>query len=275
MDIPPAKVKLHGIHRIFQLGRKSVVAIAPVNLEIRQGEFLCIVGPSGCGKTTLLRILAGLEQESGGEIEFIHDEHPSVLGKPRRANSMVFQEHGIFPWMSVRDNVAFGLKAQGVFKKQRYEIADQFIQKVGLGHFMDAYPNQLSGGMKQRVRIARAFANDPEILLMDEPFAALDEQTKILLQGELLRIWEETHKTVVYVTHSIDEAIVLSDRVLIMTARPGRIKEIIDIAQFFPRPRDVEQIKSSATYGEVYGRIWSALKEEVFAHEREVGGDKK
>lgn len=271
-QIQPVKVTLHGIHRNFQLGRKSVVAISPIDLEIRQGEFLCIVGPSGCGKTTLLRILAGLEQESGGEIDFVHDGRLSVVGKPRRPNSMVFQEHGIFPWMSVRDNVAFGLKAQGVNKQTRYALADQFIEKVGLANFIDAYPNQLSGGMKQRVSIARAFANDPEILLMDEPFAALDEQTKILLQSELLRIWEETHKTVVYVTHSIDEAIVLSDRVLIMTARPGRVKEIIDIAQYFPRPRNVEEIKGSATYGEVYGRIWSSLKEEVFAHEREVGG---
>lgn len=266
------KVALHGIHRNFQMGGKSVVAVAPIDLQIRKGEFLCIVGPSGCGKTTLLRILAGLEQESGGEIEFAHDDQLSVVGKPRRPNSMVFQEHGIFPWMSVRDNVSFGLKAQGVGKEERYAIADKYIQKVGLANFTDAYPNQLSGGMKQRVSIARAFANDPEILLMDEPFAALDEQTKILLQGELLRIWEETQKTVVYVTHSIDEAIVLSDRVLIMTARPGRVKEIIDVAQYFPRPRNVEEIKGSATYGEVYGRIWGALKEEVFAHERQVGG---
>lgn len=274
-NFAPPKVTLHGIHRSFDLGRKSVVAVAPIDLEIRQGEFLCIVGPSGCGKTTLLRILAGLEMESGGEIDFVHDGRLSTTGKPRRENSMVFQEHGIFPWMSVRDNVAFGLKSQGVDKKTRYAVAEQYINKVGLGNFMDAYPNQLSGGMKQRVSIARAFANDPEILLMDEPFAALDEQTKILLQEELLRIWEETEKTVVYVTHSIDEAIVLSDRVMIMTARPGRIKEIIDISQYFPRPRNVEEIKGSATYGEVYGRIWSALKEEVFAHEREVGGATK
>jgi NitT/TauT family transport system ATP-binding protein len=266
------KIALRGVQRDFPLGKQTVVALAPLDLDIRRGEFLCIVGPSGCGKTTLLRILAGLEQQSGGDIHFERDTQLSHVGQPRPLNAMVFQEHGIFPWMSVRDNVAFGLKAQNVDKSRRYAIADEYIRKVGLEQFRQAYPSQLSGGMKQRVSIARAFANDPEILLMDEPFAALDEQTKILLQAELLRIWEETHKTVVYVTHSIDEAIVLSDRVLVMTARPGRIKEIIDVAAVFTRPRNVDAIKSSAAYGELYGRIWGSLKDEVFAHERQATG---
>src|SRR5205085_9688289 len=165
-------------------------------------------------------------------------------------------EQSVFPWMSVRDNIAFGLKARGFSKRDRYAITEPFIEKVGLRGFEDALPHQLSGGMKQRVSIARAFANDPEMLLMDEPFAALDEQTKLILQAELLRIWEELRKTVVYVTHSIDEAIVLADRILVMSARPGRIKELLDIQQVFGRPRVVEEVKSSALYGERFGRVW-------------------
>jgi NitT/TauT family transport system ATP-binding protein len=178
---------------------------------------------------------------------------------------MVFQEQSIFPWMNVRDNVAFGLKAQGVGRAERYRVAEPYIRKVGLAGFEDALPHQLSGGMKQRVSIARAFANDPEILLMDEPFAALDEQTRLILQAELLRVWEETRKTVLYVTHSIDEAIVLGDRILVMSARPGRVKDIIDVASVFGRPRHVEAVKSSAAYGELFGRVWAQLREEVMS----------
>ena len=262
------KVRINGVKKNFDLRGRTVEALSSINLDIRRGEFFCIVGPSGCGKTTLLRILAGLEFASEGDIDFTSDGAIGITGKPRRANSVVFQEQSIFPWMSVRRNVAFGLKAQGVPRARRYEISDHYIEKVGLTAFRDAYPYQLSGGMKQRVSIARAFANDPEMLLMDEPFAALDEQTKIVLQGELLRIWEETQKTVVYVTHSIDEAIVLADRVLVMTARPGRIKEIIDINRVFGRPRRVEEVKSSPAYGQLFGRIWGALRDEVAAHER-------
>jgi NitT/TauT family transport system ATP-binding protein len=263
-----AKVKLRAVSKNFALRGKDMQVLAPIDFDIRDGEFLCIVGPSGCGKTTLLRILAGLEVESQGNVTVSRD---SVVARRRaqKLNSMVFQEHGVFPWMTVRDNVAFGLKARGVSRKERYRIADEFIAKVGLSTFRDAYPHQLSGGMKQRTSIARAFANDPEILLMDEPFAALDEQTKILLQAELLRIWEETRKTVVYVTHSIDEAIVLADRVLIMTNRPGRVKEVIDVSQIFARPRHVDDVKSSPAYGELFGRIWGCLREEVVAHDRE------
>jgi NitT/TauT family transport system ATP-binding protein len=165
----------------------------------------------------------------------------------------------------VRDNVAFGLKAQGMGRGDRYRVAEPFIRKVGLSGFEDALPHQLSGGMKQRVSIARAFANDPEMLLMDEPFAALDEQTKLILQAELLRIWDELRKTVIYVTHSIDEAIVLADRILVMSARPGRIKDILDLQPIFGRPRVVEEVKSSAQYGEVFGTVWGQLRDEVQA----------
>ncbi|HEV7666796.1 MAG TPA: ABC transporter ATP-binding protein [Chloroflexota bacterium] len=260
MGSTSAKVRVRGINKQFAVKGRRVDALVGIDLDIEPGEFFCIVGPSGCGKTTLLRILAGLERQTSGTIDIARDD----LGE-RPLNSMVFQEQSIFPWLNVRDNVAFGLKAQGVGRAERYRVVEPFIRKVGLVGFEDALPHQLSGGMKQRVSIARAFANDPEMLLMDEPFAALDEQTKLILQAELLRIWDELRKTVVYVTHSIDEAIVLADRVLIMSARPGRIKEIIDVREVFGRPRIVEQVKSSAQYGELFGRVWGLLRDEVQA----------
>jgi NitT/TauT family transport system ATP-binding protein len=262
-----AKVRLRAVKKHFFVRGRQIDALAGLDLEIGRGEFFCIVGPSGCGKTTLLRILAGLERQSSGTIEVARDAADG--GDHRKPlNAMVFQEQSIFPWMSVRDNVAFGLKAQGVGKGERYRIVDPYIRTVGLAGFEDALPHQLSGGMKQRVSIARAFANDPEILLMDEPFAALDEQTKLILQAELLRIWDETRKTVLYVTHSIDEAIVLADRILVMSARPGRIKEIVDISEVFGRPRVVETVKSSPQYGELFGRVWTQLRDEVTAARR-------
>ncbi len=271
----PVKVRVRGLRKRFYVRGRPVEALAGIDVDIRAGEFFCIVGPSGCGKTTLLRILAGLETRTAGEIEVSRDTGSKSGSKgsesERPLNSMVFQEQSIFPWMSVRDNVAFGLKARGFGRRERYGIAEPFIRKVGLGDFRDALPHQLSGGMKQRVSIARAFANDPEMLLMDEPFAALDEQTKLVLQAELLRIWEETRKTVLYVTHSIDEAIVLADRILIMSARPGRIKEILEVDKVFGRPRNVEQVKSSPQYGELFGRVWGQLRDEVAAAQAAEG----
>lgn len=271
----PVKVRLHGLRKQFRVRGRPVEALAGIDLAIRAGEFFCIVGPSGCGKTTLLRILAGLETKSAGTIEVSRDAGGGGTARgsaeTRPLNAMVFQEQSIFPWMTVRDNIAFGLKARGFSKPERYAIAEPFIQKVGLAAFEDALPHQLSGGMKQRVSIARAFANDPEMLLMDEPFAALDEQTKLILQAELLRIWEESGQTVLYVTHSIDEAIVLGDRILVMSARPGRIKEVIDVATVFGRPRDVETVKSSPRFGELFGRVWAQLRDEVAAAQSRDG----
>jgi NitT/TauT family transport system ATP-binding protein len=258
------KVRLRELSKQFTVQGRQIEALADVDLEIRTGEFFCIVGPSGCGKTTLLRILAGLDAQTQGSFEITRDSAVDTR-RPRPLNSMVFQEQSIFPWLSVRDNVAFGLKAQGLDRRERHEAVTPYIKKVGLGGFEDALPHQLSGGMKQRVSIARAFANDPEMLLMDEPFAALDEQTKLILQAELLRIWEESRKTVLYVTHSIDEAIVLADRILVMTARPGRVKDIIDVGEVFARPRVVDAVKSSPRYGELFGRVWGQLRDEVMA----------
>jgi NitT/TauT family transport system ATP-binding protein len=254
------KVRLRGLHRRFTLRDREFDALAGVSLDVPSGEFLSIVGPSGCGKTTMLRIVAGLEEPSDGTVEI--EREP---GSTRPLNAMVFQQESIFPWKNVRDNAAFGLKARGIAKRTRYEMVQPILDLAGLTGFEDALPYQLSGGMKQRVALARAFANDPEILLMDEPFAALDEQTKLILQAQLLHIWETSRKTVLYVTHSIDEAITLSDRVLVMSARPGRVKEIIDITGIFPRPRDVAAVKSSPKYGELFGKIWAQLRDEVGA----------
>jgi NitT/TauT family transport system ATP-binding protein len=274
--VAATKIRLRGVRKRFFVRQRKVDALADINLDIRDGEFFCIVGPSGCGKTTLLRIIAGLESRTAGGIEVVRDAAGGLGDRGTRVakplNSMVFQEQSIFPWMSVRDTVAFGLKARGFSKRDRYAIAEPFINKVGLSGFADALPHQLSGGMKQRVSIARAFANDPEILLMDEPFAALDEQTKLIPQAELVHIWEESRKTVVYVTHSIDEAIVLADRLLVMTHRPGRIKDIIDVSAVFGRPRVVEEVKSSPRFGELFGRVWGQLRDEVTAATQEQEG---
>ncbi len=264
-----SKVRVSGVAKSFEVKGSRVEALEGIDVEIRSGEFFCIVGPSGCGKTTLLRILAGLETQSAGSIEVSRDDESGTRRSTRERplNSMVFQQESIFPWMSVRNNVAFGLKARGFSRHERHLRADQLIELVGLGSFAHALPHQLSGGMKQRVSIARALATDPEILLRDEPFAALDEQTKLVLQAELLKIWEESRKTVVYVTHSIDEAIVLGDRILVMSARPGRIKEMIDVASVFPRPRHLESVRGSSHYGDLFARIWSQLRNEVRAEE--------
>src|SRR3982075_1553359 len=215
----------------------QLTAVDGVSLDIAHGEFFMIVGPSGCGKTTLLRILAGLDSITSGSIEI---ETPN---SQRPVNSMIFQGDSIFPWMTVWDNAAHGLKMRRVPAATIKEVVGHYLARTGLTRFAKYYPHQLSGGMRQRVSIARAFANDPEILLMDEPFSALDAQNKLILQGELLRIWQHTRKTVLYVTHSIDEAIVLADRILIMSARPGRIKEILDVGAVFDRPRTVEEVK--------------------------------
>jgi len=249
------KIRIDHLSKVFHTKRDTVTAIDDITTEIGDGEFVCIVGPSGCGKTTLLRILAGLEEASSGEVEV----RASGNGQP--VNSMVFQEQSIFPWLTVRDNVAYGLRMRGVPRADRCDTADRYIRMTGLTKFAHSYPNQLSGGMKQRVSVARAFANDPEILLMDEPFGALDEQTRIILQQELLKIWEDSRKTTVFITHSIDEALCLGDRVMIMTAHPGRIKTIINID--LPRPRNIAEIRTTLHYNKLFQDIWLTLRDEV------------
>jgi NitT/TauT family transport system ATP-binding protein len=254
-DAAPVKIEVRNLTKRFGARGDGVVAIDDLSLTIPVGEFFSIVGPSGCGKTTLLRILAGLEQATSGDIS-VRDP---AAGRP--ANAMIFQGDSIFPWMSVWDNAAYGLRMRGVSKSEVAETVGHYLDKTGLSRFADAYPHQLSGGMKQRVSIARAFANDPDVLLMDEPFSALDEQNKTLLQSELLRIWDDTNKTVVFITHSVDEAVTLSDRIMVMTAHPGRSKAIVDVP--FERPREVLELRSRPEYGAIVYDIWQQLRDEV------------
>ena len=234
----------------------ALTAVDRVSLDIAPGEFFMIVGPSGCGKTTLLRILAGLETATSGTIEI---DVPA--GSARPDNSMVFQGDSIFPWMTVWQNAAYGLRMRKLPTKTIKEVVGHYLDRTGLTRFSDYYPHQLSGGMRQRVAIARAFANDPQILLMDEPFSALDAQNKLLLQEELLHIWEEHKKTVVFITHSVDEAVLLGDRVMVMTAQPGRLKQFVPIA--LARPRNIMELQGAPEYGELVHRIWSDLRDEV------------
>ena len=254
-EILQPKIRISGLTKQFPVKGGVFTAIDNISLDIAPGTFFVIVGPSGCGKTTLLRILAGLEKPTSGSVE-VRSEHP---GKP--VNSMVFQGDSIFPWMTVYDNAAYGLKMRGMPEAEIKEVVGHYLDKTGLTRFATRFPHQLSGGMKQRVSIARAFANDPEILLMDEPFSALDEQNKTLLQEEVLRIWEEHKKTVVFITHSVDEAVTLSDKIMIMSAQPGQVKAIIDVP--FARPRNVLELRSMPEYGEMVYRIWGHLRDEV------------
>ena len=233
----------------------QLIAIDGVSLDIAPGEFFMIVGPSGCGKTTLLRILAGLESVTSGaiEIETPHSQRP--------VNSMIFQGDSIFPWMTVWDNAAYGLKMRRAPRSTIKDVVGHYLARTGLTRFAKYYPHQLSGGMRQRVSIARAFANDPEILLMDEPFSALDAQNKLLLQEELLHIWEEHKKTVVFITHSVDEAVFLGDRIMVMTAQPGKVKAFVPVP--LTRPRNIMELQKMPQYGELIAHIWSSLREEV------------
>ena len=246
-----AAIRIRELYKDFG----GLIAIDGVSVDIARGEFFMIVGPSGCGKTTLLRILAGLESVTAGMIEI---ETPT---SSRPVNSMIFQGDSIFPWMTVWNNAAYGLKMRRVPAAMIKEIVGHYLARTGLTRFADYYPYQLSGGMRQRVAIARAFANDPEILLMDEPFSALDAQNKLLLQEELLRIWEEHKKTVVFITHSVDEAVFLGDRILVMTAQPGKVKTFVQVP--LARPRNIIALQKTPEYGELITQIWSSLREEV------------
>lgn len=259
-----AKISVEGLSKVFPAAHRDVTALEDLRLAIPEGQFCCIVGPSGCGKTTLLRILDGLEDPTSGRLSLYHRDRSKPL------SSMVFQEQSVFPWMTVEQNIGYGLDMRGVDKRTRRQVVEYYIEKTGLSGFANSFPFQLSGGMKQRVSVARAFANDPEILLMDEPFANLDEQNKILLQEELLKIWDGSQRTVVFITHSIDEAVVLGDRVIVMTARPGRIKA--DLAVDLPRPRSVYELKASPEFGRTVYEIWSLLRDEVLrARQEEIG----
>ncbi len=232
-------------------------ALQECTVEIRPNEALCVIGPSGCGKTTLLRIIDGLTRPDGGRVLIDGKE---ITG-PRRDLAMVFQHFGLFPWKTAYQNVAYGLRAHGRPEQEIQETVARYIELVGLRGFERHYPYQLSGGMQQRVGLARAFAVNPSVLLMDEPFGSLDAQTREVMQEELLRLWRIQRKTLVFVTHSIDEAIILGDRVALMTHRPGRIKEVVDVE--IPRPRDPETVRGSPRYASLRRSIWNQLRPEV------------
>lgn len=238
--------------------RDPVTALQGLNLEVEHGEFLSLVGPSGCGKSTFLNVLLGLLKPDQGDLQL---GEKKITG-PGYERAMVFQEFGLLPWRTVLANVELGLELKGVPASIRRERAKELIYLVGLTGFEHHYPHELSGGMKQRVGLARALATDPEVLLMDEPFAALDAQTRDLMQAELLQIWDRTKKTVVFVTHSIEEAAYLSDRVIVLTSRPGRAKKVIDIK--LPRPRDYE-MRLSPEFNDIKATIWNSLKEELIS----------
>jgi NitT/TauT family transport system ATP-binding protein len=233
----------------------GVVALEDITFSVGEHEFVCLVGPSGCGKTTLLKLIAGLLQATSGEITF-ESEPPNH----RLRSALVFQEHGVFPWMTVVDNVAFGLELQGVARRERRERALTFVERVGLLPFANSFPHELSVGMRQRVGIARAFVADPQMLLMDEPFGSLDAQTKLVLQEELLRIWKDYQNSVVYVTHDIEEAVLLGDRVLVMSGRPSRILEEIPIP--LGRPRNLLDTER-AEVKDIKWHIWKRLESDV------------
>ncbi len=252
----PTKLQIQDLSKVYRSDGREVVAIDEINLAIRNKEFATILGPSGCGKSTLLRIVAGLMKPTRGMVRL----DGTAISGPGRDRGMVFQSYTLFPWLTVMENIQFGLGLSGVAKVEQEQIAKAFVEKVGLRGFEEAYPRALSGGMKQRVAIARALANNPAILLLDEPFGALDAQTRSLMQELLTQVWEDLHKTILFVTHDVEEAIFLSDRVFIMTARPGRIKAEIGIP--LERPRSYE-LKATEIFLKLKRQALTLIREEA------------
>jgi NitT/TauT family transport system ATP-binding protein len=255
-DARQPAIEIAGISKRFVTRGRVVDALGSTDLTISEGEFVCVVGPSGCGKSTLLRILANLIRPTTGQVTL----RQSVAGSALFA--VVFQDYSVFPWKTVEDNVAFGMRMSGSARREARLRAHEWIRRLGLSGFEKAFPATLSGGMNQRVAIARALALDPEILLMDEPFAALDAQLREVLQEELLAQWEEKSRTAVFVTHSLDEAILLGDRIVLMSRRPGRIRRVFEVP--FGRPRD-PKIRATEAFGMLREEIWEALRDDVLA----------
>jgi ABC-type nitrate/sulfonate/bicarbonate transport system ATPase subunit len=258
----PAELALsvRGLRKVFVTARSQIVeALSDVSLEVRQGEVVALLGPSGCGKSTLLRILAGLDTYDGGMINWSLGDALNNAKRLRAAT--VFQQDSTLPWMNIRNNLKVGMSGLRLGSKEQDERIGKYISIVGLSQFSEGFPHELSGGMRQRVSIARALATEPVLLLMDEPLSALDAQTRVVMQQELLRIWQRTASTVVYVTHDIAEALTLADRVIVMTARPGRIKEIRDVP--FGRNRHVLEVRRRADFGALEVDLWKLIAEEV------------
>jgi NitT/TauT family transport system ATP-binding protein len=257
---PQPKLRLAGVSRTFKASGGRLSALEDINLEVREGEFFCMVGPSGCGKSTLLNIMAGLDHPTSGAVW----KDGKEVKNPGTDRIVIFQELGLFPWLTVCENVEFGLRMKGVSKRERRERARNYLRLVHLSKFESSYIHQLSGGMKQRVALARSLATEPDVLLMDEPFAALDAQTRDLLHEELERIWAETRKTIIFVTHNVREAVRLGDRVVLLTFRPGRIKT--EFAVNLPRPRHMEDpdlmLIAREVQAQLRDEINKAVKEE-------------
>lgn len=249
------KLQIKNVVKEYEGRNGKTVALNGVDLDIKENEFICVVGPSGCGKSTLLNIIAGLLEPTSGEVT-LDGKKIEGTGAER---GVVFQQYALFPWRTVLKNVMFPLETKKVPKKEAEEIARKYIKSVGLEGFENAYPKELSGGMKQRVAIARAYAADPEVLLLDEPFGALDAQTRVQLQTELLNTWEKEKKTCFFITHDVDEAIILAQRVIIMSARPGRIKRIVDIDIPYPR---TQATKTEPRFNELKNEIWNEVYQE-------------
>ena len=249
------KLKIDNVKKIYQTRKGEMTALNGVNLDIKENEFICVVGPSGCGKSTLLNIIAGLDTPTSGAV-YIDGKKIEGTGTER---GVVFQQYALFPWLTVLKNVMFGLKLQGKSDAEAKEIAMKYIKMVQLEDFVNHYPKELSGGMKQRVAIARAYAAEPEVLLMDEPFGALDAQTRTQLQTELLETWQREKKTCFFITHDVEEAIILAQTVIIMSARPGRIRDIVKIDIPYPRTQETKMTKE---FMELKNEIWSQVYQE-------------
>lgn len=256
-----SQITFDKVKRVFNRGGENFLALDDVSFEVREKEFVSIVGPSGCGKTTLLRMAAGLEFPSGGKVK-VGDREVTRPGPDR---AVVFQQFALFPWKTVAENIGFGLKCKGVSRALRGDAVSRYIDLMGLSGYEQAFPHQLSGGMQQRVAIARSYALDPDVLLMDEPFGALDAQTRVVMQEELVKLSRINPRTVLFITHSVEEAVYLSDRVVVLTGRPGQIKEIIDVADVRKREKwdrleRIEDVMDLEAFVHIRTHIWKLLR---------------
>ena len=253
------EIEISGVTQEFEKKDGKFLALDTVNLNVEQNEFICVVGSSGCGKTTLLNIIAGLCKPTTGTVKV----RGELVTGPGKGKGVVFQQYALYPWLTVEKNVEFGMRMKGVPKAERAEIAKKYIDLVGLSKFAKAYPKELSGGMKQRVAIARAYATAPEVLLMDEPFGALDAQTRAQLQENLLKTWEQERKTCFFITHDVEEAVLLATKIIIMSAGPGHITEIVPVTLPYPR---TQQTKLTSEFNELKNQIWNKVYREYLEH---------
>ena len=256
-----AIIQFHNVQRVFHQNGKDFVALQDINLEVKDREFVAIVGPSGCGKTTCMRMAAGLEHPTGGEVSVDRE----VVTAPGPDRAVVFQAFALFPWKTVWDNIEFGLHSLGIAAAERKRRIEQYIVLMGLGGYEQAYPHQLSGGMQQRVAIARAYVLDPKVLLMDEPFGALDAQTRVVMQEELVRLARKNPRTVLFITHAVEEAVYLADRIVVMTGRPGTIREIIDVkpirqTENWDQHARIEDVMDQPSFVQLRSHVWKLLR---------------